>query len=155
MALAEQAKAAPSRDPDMLRTGLVRYLGYANEVGESFKPLVPRIFYLGSYGIAGSYVAADAAWRGSMPPAGRSALVEGGDTLVWQGLASVAVPGFVINRVVWAASQAPLPARWRGWAPTAAGLLAIPFIIRPIDLGVEHFMDVALRPLYEARRSSD
>ena len=143
------ADAASERDPDALRSGAVRYLGYCNEVGESFKPLVPRWAYVSTYGVAGTYVAADAAWRSTVPPPGRSALVEGADTLVWQGLASVAVPGFVINRIVWAAAQLS-PPRFRSFAPTAAGLVAIPLIVRPIDQGVEKFMDAVLRPFYEA-----
>ena len=65
------------------------------------------------------------------------------DTLVWQGLASVAVPGFTINRVC-ALSRLLLrqkvlqqcmvmsPALQR-WTVTAVGLGCIPFIIQPID----------------------
>lgn len=60
------------------------------------------------------------------------------DTFVWQGLASVAIPGFTINRLC-AASLALLGTltRWplplRRWTTTALGLAAIPFIITPID----------------------
>lgn len=60
------------------------------------------------------------------------------DTFVWQALASVAIPGFTINRVC-AASLYVLgtATRWplavRKWTTTALGLLAIPIIIHPID----------------------
>lgn len=60
------------------------------------------------------------------------------DTFVWQSLASVAIPGFTINRLC-AASLALLASltRWplpvRKWATTALGLAAIPVIITPID----------------------
>lgn len=60
------------------------------------------------------------------------------DTFVWQALASVAIPGFTINRVC-AASLYVLgtATRWplavRKWTTTALGLLAIPVIIHPID----------------------
>lgn len=60
------------------------------------------------------------------------------DTFVWQSLASVAIPGFTINRLC-AASLALLASltRWplpvRKWATTALGLSAIPVIITPID----------------------
>lgn len=60
------------------------------------------------------------------------------DTFVWQSLASVAIPGFTINRLC-AASLALLGSftRWplpvRKWATTALGLAAIPVIITPID----------------------
>lgn len=60
------------------------------------------------------------------------------DTLVWQALASVALPGFTINRVCAAslyllgiATRWPLPVR--KWTTTTLGLLTIPIIIHPID----------------------
>ena len=140
------AVAEPS-DPDRLRTGLVRYLGYANEVGEAFRPLVPRAAVNASYGVASAYVLADAAWRSTTLPAGtaRTPLIEVTDTLVWQGLASVIIPGFAINRVVWAAARLTAAG---SRVPTAAGLACIPLIVHPIDQGVGWVLDQALRPSY-------
>lgn len=74
------------------------------------------------------------------PEAGRSTRVTVAvvDTFVWQALASVAIPGFTINRVC-AASLYILgtATRWplsvRKWTTTALGLLVIPVIIHPID----------------------
>ena len=82
-------------DPDRLRTGLIRYAGYANEVGEAFRPLVPRAAVNASYVAASGYVVADAAWRANTLPTSspRSPSVEVVDTLIWQGLASVIIPG--------------------------------------------------------------
>ena len=60
------------------------------------------------------------------------------DTLVWQGLASVVIPGFTINRVCLLSrlllrqGQVMSPALQR-WTVTAIGLGCIPFIIQPID----------------------
>ena len=64
------------------------------------------------------------------------------DTLIWQGLASVIIPGFTINRVC-AFSRLLLSRRifrtllpspvLRRWTVTAVGLGCIPFIIEPID----------------------
>lgn len=45
---------------DIWRDSLVRYLGYANEVGESFRPIAPRLV-LPSYVVAFGYVACDTA----------------------------------------------------------------------------------------------
>ena len=45
---------------DLYRDTPVRYLGYANEVGESFRHLFPRLVKP-SYGVAFAYVFADAA----------------------------------------------------------------------------------------------
>ena len=82
-------------DPDRLRTGFIRYAGYANEVGEAFRPLVPRAAVNASYVAASGYVVADAAWRANTLPTSspRSPSVEVVDTLIWQGLASVIIPG--------------------------------------------------------------
>ena len=44
---------------DIYRDTLLRYAGYANEVGEAFRPMVPR-WVLPSYGVAIVYVIADA-----------------------------------------------------------------------------------------------
>ena len=63
------------------------------------------------------------------------------DTLIWQGLASVIIPGLTINRIC--AISRYLLARHhvvslsspalRKWTVTAIGLGCIPFIIGPID----------------------
>lgn len=94
------------------------------------------------------------------------------DTVVWQLLASVFVPGFTIHTVVAAvhAGLAPLecvPAVSAAVAsigaavgaspdaamsvvdkslPTAAGLAAIPFIVHPIDNAIHALLNVTLRP---------
>ncbi|XP_041575301.2 mitochondrial fission process protein 1 isoform X1 [Taeniopygia guttata] len=169
-------------EPDLYRDTWVRYLGYANEVGESFRPLVPVPVVWASYGVATAYVTADAIDKGrkaatvsatpSSPPSlSLPALplspvspqahtqdptrvgVAVVDTFVWQSLASVAIPGFTINRLC-AASLALLGSltRWplpvRRWTTTALGLAAIPLIITPIDRTVDFLMDSSLRKLY-------
>ncbi|XP_075754024.1 mitochondrial fission process protein 1 [Pelodiscus sinensis] len=148
-------------EPDLYRDTWVRYLGYANEVGESFRAIVPVSLVWASYGVATSYVAADAIDKGRkaaavhQQDAGRTArvAVAVGDTFVWQALASVAIPGFTINRICAAslyllgtATRWPLPVR--KWATTAIGLSAIPLIIKPIDRSVDFLMDASLRRLY-------
>jgi len=93
-----------------------------------------------TYGVAGAYVCSDAAWRVRASP--RNPAVEAADTLLWQGLASIALPGLVINRIVWAVARAaPPPSR----IPTLAGLAAIPLIIRPIDYVVDMLLDETVR----------
>ncbi|KAH7481818.1 Mitochondrial fission process protein 1 [Phytophthora ramorum] len=72
------------------------------------------------------------------------------DTLAWQTMASVVIPGLTINRVVAlscvavqrAAKNSPVVRRW---APTAIGLGVIPLIIHPIDSFVDAAMDKSLR----------
>uniref|UniRef100_A0A5G2QR78 Mitochondrial fission process protein 1 n=1 Tax=Sus scrofa TaxID=9823 RepID=A0A5G2QR78_PIG len=83
---------------DLFRDTWVRYLGYANEVGEAFRSLVPTAVVWLSYGVSSSYVLADAIDKGKKardvpsPEAGRSTRVTVAvvDTFVWQALASVA-----------------------------------------------------------------
>uniref|UniRef100_A0A8C5SZS0 Mitochondrial fission process protein 1 n=1 Tax=Laticauda laticaudata TaxID=8630 RepID=A0A8C5SZS0_LATLA len=119
--------------------------GYANEVGESFRALVPVSVVWASYGVATTYVTADAVDKGKKAMAnpqeeGRAmqAAVAVVDTFIWQALASVAIPGFTINRIcagslflMGSLTRWPLPVR--KWTTTAVGLTAIPFIIKPID----------------------
>ena len=127
---------------DYFREGAVRLLGYANELGEAFRPLAPRWMVNASYATASAYVLTDTAWRAHTVPDGESALVEAVDTLLWQTAASVIIPGFLINRVVWTVGRLTVVK----WIPTAAGIVAIPLIVDPIDHGVDGAMDLYARP---------
>uniref|UniRef100_A0A9J8CKE6 Mitochondrial fission process protein 1 n=1 Tax=Cyprinus carpio carpio TaxID=630221 RepID=A0A9J8CKE6_CYPCA len=134
---------------------------YANEVGEAFRALVPVSAVWASYAVATAYVSADALDKGRKAAAahaedhGKAARVAVAvvDTFVWQALASVAIPGFTINRVCAASlfllgktTRWPLPVR--KWTTTAIGLSTIPFIITPIDRSVDFLLDSSLRKLY-------
>ena len=62
------------------------------------------------------------------------------DTLLWQGLASVVIPGLIINRLCAASrfllnrhATRVLSQQFRRWASTGVGLASIPVIIHPID----------------------
>eukprot|EP00644_Phytophthora_capsici_P006006 jgi/Phyca11/41284/gw1.2.206.1 len=146
---------------DIWRDSLVRYFGYANEVGESFRPIAPRLV-APSYVVAFGYVLGDTldkatkthkeAVAQNVSSRKRNVLVAAAtvDTLAWQTLASVVIPGFTINRVVAASSfvvqntvkNSPVVRRW---APTAIGLGVIPLIIHPIDNLVDLAMDNTVR----------
>ncbi|XP_005106290.1 mitochondrial fission process protein 1 [Aplysia californica] len=154
-----------AREYDVFKDSLLRYLGYANEVGEAFRVLVPVSLVRLSYVVASTYVAADSVDKGYKMSQKVSDSADWsykckrvgiatGDTLVWQGFASVAVPGFTINRICWASRHvlsrvASLLAPVRNWSVVAIGLGCIPFIIKPIDRAVDHAMDATLRKLYE------
>ena len=43
---------------DLFKHTLLRYFGYANELGESFRPLIHHRWVAASYGVAGTYVLA-------------------------------------------------------------------------------------------------
>lgn len=178
---------------DPLRDGPLRYLGYANELGEAFAAwLFPGGVTL-SYAIAIGYVLFDTVDKYnttlkdaeeklgslSLPKSVQvSKLVatigaeRGLDTLVWQLIASVAAPGYTIHTVVAVITsllskieeQPVVIAGLRNAAeavgtspeifietfnksgPTAAGLIAIPFIVHPIDGTVHAFLNATLRP---------
>ncbi|CAN0168442.1 unnamed protein product, partial [Ectocarpus fasciculatus] len=49
---------------DIFRDTALRYMGYANEVGEAFRPLIPAFAVVASYGVAIAYVSADAVAKG-------------------------------------------------------------------------------------------
>eukprot|EP00808_Paulinella_micropora_P006887 g81558.t1 len=147
-------------DYDMYRDGPVRYLGYANELGESFRPLIPRSIVWGTYGVASLYVLADTndkAQRAQvlcdklqMQGSQRNFVVSSTalDTLTWQGLASVCIPGFTIYKVVEAADRVKytqfakaLPKTVSNLLPTLIGLATIPWIVEPIDFSVHTLMN--------------
>lgn len=144
-------------DVDVFRDTSLRYLGYANEFGEAFRSHIPRFMYLGSYGVASTYCLADSIDKGrqcyqesthlSSYLQKRKAVETMVEAAIWQGLASVIIPGFTINRIC-AASRFNLSRYARGvppnaqmWMTTIVGLSAIPFIIKPIDRLVDGVMD--------------
>ncbi|CAM9215108.1 unnamed protein product [Discosporangium mesarthrocarpum] len=152
---------------DIFRDTALRYLGYANECGEAFRPLIPEAAVLLSYGVAIAYVSADAIYKGyqcsrdSKPnftgeeKFGPSvcALPASFDVLTFQMLASVVFPGFTINRwvafIAFMINYLDLNTQIPGlidWFPTAAGLALIPFIVAPLDNLVEEMLDRTIRP---------
>ena len=164
--------AAIEEEYNVFRDSLVRYLGYANEVGESFRYQFPR-FVAPSYVVSFGYCLADAATSGKKAydyarsehntnnaatnnsvvdnAAIIDSLVSTTDTLLWQSLASVAIPGFAINRIVkasrFALAKSPVvvPIAVATWLPTVVGLGSIPWIIHPIDEFVDAAMDNTFR----------
>mmetsp|Transcript_24292 Transcript_24292/g.41576 ORF Transcript_24292/g.41576 Transcript_24292/m.41576 type:complete len:174 (+) Transcript_24292:227-748(+) len=151
-------------DYNIFRDSPLRYCGYANEVGESFRYQFPR-WVMPSYAIAFGYCFADAASatyevmseeNDKVVKEARSkevrAAIAGFDTLLWQGLASVTIPGGVINLIVRGsrfavARTVGLPALVSKWLPTAAGLGSIPVIIHPIDNFVDFALDNSTRKM--------
>uniref|UniRef100_A0A069DNA2 Mitochondrial fission process protein 1 n=1 Tax=Panstrongylus megistus TaxID=65343 RepID=A0A069DNA2_9HEMI len=149
-------------EKDIYRDTPIRYLGYSNEVGESFRSVMDVKWVWLSYGVASAYVLADtiskssAARRHSIEAKNINALKTGIDVLLWQGFASVAIPGFVINRICagtnYILKRTPMK-RNRKWLVVGAGLSAIPFIIKPIDHFVDYAMNKTIRPLLHSKAS--
>lgn len=155
----EDQAPSPPPERDIWRQSPLRFAGYANELGESFRPLVPHAWVHASYAVAIAYVLGDTYDKASA--AGRQAtarsespgphvLTTALDVLSWQTIASVAVPGLIINRVV-ALSGALLrrAGRQPGVVPTLVGLASVPLIIKPIDHATDVVLDATIRPAIE------
>ena len=156
------------KEVDIYRDTLLRYAGYANEVGEAFAPLVPPIVVPASYGVAITYVIADTVDKtkkclkegnyeeGSLTTC---ALIEGLDALIWQLAASVALPGYTIHQVVAIVVSLLTAAGIYGDGvemsplisalPTATGLATIPLIVKPLDELAEVAMDLTFRKIFK------
>lgn len=141
---------------DLYRDTYVRYLGYANEVGEAFRSLVPKSIVWFSYALSSGYVLADTVHKGAKvyqanatSQRTKNVLLSTSDTLIWQTFASIIVPGFTINRICtavqFAQRKSTRTAFKKPWISTLVGLVSIPFIIHPIDHAVEGAMDVTYR----------
>ncbi|XP_046385108.1 mitochondrial fission process protein 1 isoform X2 [Ischnura elegans] len=147
------------KETDIFRDTPVRLLGYANEIGEAFRPLVKKLWVHASYGVAITYVAADTfdksrkTYKRPFPDdiIRKSEVAKVAvDTVVWQGLASVIIPGFTINRVCAGTlyllkKTTKWPKITRKWTATAVGIACIPLIVSPIDHGVHQLMDSSVR----------
>uniref|UniRef100_A0A1B6M462 Mitochondrial fission process protein 1 n=1 Tax=Graphocephala atropunctata TaxID=36148 RepID=A0A1B6M462_9HEMI len=144
---------------DLFRDTPIRYLGYANEVGEAFRAVIPTKAVWFSYGVACAYVACDAADKGfailkkgpytDVRERNWQGFLTACDALLWQTLASVVVPGVTINRLCWATRLSLSHYKLKPVSKVisvAVGLSAIPFIIKPIDKAVDHCMDLTVRP---------
>jgi len=157
------AEVDESKKKDIYRDTPVRLIGYANEVGESFRALIHVNWVRLSYVIASGYVVADTFDKSekayklqykSKEERRKRVTVAAVDTLIWQAFASVMVPGFTINRICWLslkvlAKTAPSwPLAIRKWTTTGIGLGSIPFIVHPIDTSVHYVMDSTIRQLY-------
>ena len=152
----------PEKPPqyNIFRESPLRYLGYANEVGESFRYQFPFLV-APSYVVAFSYCILDSATIGyktwthyDANLTSRSREVQTSiatcDAMMWQTLASVLIPGFTINMLVKASRYVvsrtvTQPGFTATWLPIAVGLASISFIVKPIDHAVDAAMDVTIR----------
>ncbi|KAK6032200.1 hypothetical protein OSTOST_01624, partial [Ostertagia ostertagi] len=96
------------RQIDLYRDTPIRYLGYANEIGEAFRSMLPVAAVRSTYVVALGYACADALdksnkayklYRNNPEKRRTKVAIAAGDTFLWQALASVAIPGFTINRI--------------------------------------------------------
>lgn len=138
---------------DPYRETSLRYMGYANDLGEAFTPYLPDWGLPASYSIAATYVVFDTIDKGQKAYETaeeidriKDTLRASVETLTWQLLASVFCPGSIIHVIV--SATATLLAHYHlddnnlfHLLPTLIGVLAIPIIIKPIDETVDKFVD--------------
>jgi len=148
---------------DYFRDTPIRFVGYANEVGESFRHLIHVRYVRFSYFIGSSYCVLDALSKAveSKPKPDQIETGKSGarvavetfvENLVWQGLASVVIPGFTINRICWLSTlfvqrglRNVISVSKQKYLVTGIGLSSIPYIIKPIDMLVDHIVEKASR----------
>ena len=141
---------------DPYRDTSLRYMGYANEVGEAFTAFIPEWGVPASYCVAASYVMFDTIDKGQKAYETadeenkiQDALKVSTETMVWQMLASVFWPGSII-RVIVNMSDHMLAQKLTGndqyahVLATLFGLMAIPMIIKPIDTTVDKVMETSI-----------
>uniref|UniRef100_T1JDA1 Mitochondrial fission process protein 1 n=1 Tax=Strigamia maritima TaxID=126957 RepID=T1JDA1_STRMM len=164
----EEAKLNPQngqnvvKQVDIYRDTPVRLLGYSNEVGESFRHLIPLWLVRGTYVVAFGYVFADTADKAKKAnqikyesESIRSYQLKKtiADTLIWQSFASVIIPGFTINRTCAITLSvlnraARVSQGTRNWVAVAVCLSLIPIIVHPIDSFVDFVLDRSLRKYF-------
>ena len=141
------------KNVDPYRETSLRYMGYANELGEAFTTYLPEWGLPASYCIAASYVMFDTIDKGEK--AYNSAEEEdkivdtlriSTETLTWQMLASVFWPGSIIRVIVNMAASIISnnnldDNQVMHFLPTLIGISAIPMIVKPIDSTVDKIME--------------
>ncbi|KAH9274413.1 hypothetical protein BASA83_003043 [Batrachochytrium salamandrivorans] len=127
-----------------------RYLAYTSDVGEAFRPVVPRGLVNAAYGISFAYVGVDVVYEGYKSSLRGDSTTEVSRTVIqrtlFQGLASLLLPAITIHSVVDLTAKALKNASvitLRKWGPTAAGLMVLPALPVILDHPVEYATDKA------------
>lgn len=135
-------------------TAKAKAAAYASEVGESFRPIVPRSLVNTLYAISIGYVVIDIA--------GRTYCVKDQgfekvayfvlDTSLWHSLASLILPAVTIHSIVKYSAKATKKITTNksacAWIPALLALGSVPFIIHPLDHLTDFVLDKAVRPFY-------
>ena len=141
---------------DPYRDTSLRYMGYANEVGEAFTAFIPEWGVPASYCVAASYVMFDTIDKGQKAYETadeetkiQDALKVSAETMTWQMLASVFWPGSIIRVIVnmsdtMLANKLTENEQFAHVLATLFGLAAIPMIIKPIDTTVDKVMETSI-----------
>jgi len=141
--------ATAYKNVDPYRETSLRYMGYANELGEAFTSYLPDWGLPASYCVAASYVMFDTIDKGQKAYDAAEeedkvidTLRISTETMTWQMLASVFWPGSIIRVIVNMAAH--MAGNDHQFLPTLVGLAAIPLIIKPIDTTVDKLMETSI-----------
>ena len=141
--------ATAYKNVDPYRETSLRYMGYANELGEAFTSYLPEWGLPASYCVAASYVMFDTIDKGQKAfdaaeeeDKFTDTLRISTETMTWQMLASVFWPGSIIRVIVNMAAH--MAGDDHQFLPTLVGLAAIPLIIKPIDTTVDKLMETSI-----------
>ena len=141
--------ATAYKNVDPYRETSLRYMGYANELGEAFTSYLPEWGLPASYCVAASYVMFDTIDKGQKAfdaaeeeDKFTDTLRISTETMTWQMLASVFWPGSIIRVIVNMAAH--MAGNDHQFLPTLVGLAAIPLIIKPIDTTVDKLMETSI-----------
>jgi fission process protein 1 len=141
--------ATAYKNVDPYRETSLRYMGYANELGEAFTSYLPDWGLPASYCVAASYVMFDTIDKGQKAYDAAEeedkvidTLRISTETMTWQMLASVFWPGSIIRVIVNMADH--MAGNDHQFLPTLVGLAAIPLIIKPIDTTVDKLMETSI-----------
>lgn len=132
--------------------GKLRPLAYSSEVGESFRHLMPKLV-VPLYALSFAYIGVDMGLDiYKAKPADRIKVAV--ERSIWHSMASIVFPAVVINRAVWFGRRFLFASSPRMTLySTLFGLATIPFIVHPIDHGVDKLCDnyifPRLNPLFE------
>jgi mitochondrial fission process protein 1 len=137
-----------------------RWLAYASEGTEPFRPIAHPWLVRSGYALSLVYVVTDIGVRTntqyrSSNSVEKAAIVFG-DSFVFHSLASMILPALLIHAIVKHSSVGIVRynvfagrQKVREYAPTVLGLASIPFVVGPIDHGVEYVLDNTIRTLYD------
>ena len=126
----------------------IRYLGYTNELGEAFRPILPFLV-IPSYIIAVGYMLYDSYIKSKKSKNKISKFI---DTLIWQSFATIIIPSYVIHKIVYFTKDLIKDIEIlnkyetvRYYLPSMIGILSIFVIMQPIDDLVDFIMDNTIR----------
>lgn len=130
---------------------LFRYLAFTSDVGEALRPVASARLVTATYAVAFGYCGVDVAYEAykvhkngnkndkGHPTTVTQVIVE---RSVFQAVASLALPAFIIHSAVDVAKHAfKRVGKFQKWGPSVVGLACIPLLPMYLDEPVEHAIE--------------